>query len=137
MQRGFDLMCQRALSREAFGSRLADKQAIQFWIAESAAAIQGCRLMTLDAAHKIDQGSEARVEVAWIKFHAAKVLNEVLDHAVQVHGAMAITDRSPLGRMWAMARGGRIYDGPDEVHKMTVARRILKSYEEGEGWNFS
>ena len=58
----------------------------------------------------------------------------MLDHAVQVHGAMAITDRSPLGRMWAMARGGRIYDGPDEVHKMTVARRILKSYEEGEGW---
>jgi alkylation response protein AidB-like acyl-CoA dehydrogenase len=137
MQRAFDLMCARALSREAFGSRLADKQAIQFWIAESAAEIQACRLMTLDAAHKIDQGSEARVEVAWLKFHCAKVLNEVLDRALQVHGALGITDYSPIGRMWSGARAGRIYDGPDEVHKQTVARRILRAYEDGDGWSFS
>jgi acyl-CoA dehydrogenase len=137
MQRAFDLMCERALSREAFGSRLADKQTIQNWIAESAVEIQACRLLTLDAANKIDQGSEARVEVGWIKFYAAKVLNDVIDRAVQTHGAMSFTDRSPLGQMLVAARAGRIYDGPDEVHKMTVARRILRAYEQGEGWSFS
>ena len=124
-------MCSYALSREAFGEPLADKQTIQNWIAESAAEIQACRLMTLDAAHKIDQGSEARVEVSVIKFFAAKVLNDVIDRALQVHGALAFTDRSPLGRMLMAARTGRIYDGPDEVHKMTTARRILKAYSDG------
>ena len=74
MQRAFELMCARALEREAFGSRLADKQTIQNWIADSAAEIQACRLMTLDAAHKIDQGDEARVEISLIKFYAARVL---------------------------------------------------------------
>jgi alkylation response protein AidB-like acyl-CoA dehydrogenase len=137
MQRAFDLMCERALSREAFGSRLADKQTIQNWIAESAAEIQACRLMTLDVARSIDRGSEARVGVALLKFHCAKALNDVLDRAVQVHGAAAFTDRSPLGRMWARARGGRIYDGPDEVHKVTAALRILRAYENGERWSFS
>src|SRR5919204_3351421 len=137
MERAFELMCERALEREAFGSPLADKQTVQNWIADSAAEIQACRLMTLDAAHKIDQGDEARVEVSLIKFFAARVLNDVIDRAVQVHGALGITDRSPLASMWAMARGGRIYDGPDEVHRMVVARRILKSFEEGDRWEFS
>jgi acyl-CoA dehydrogenase len=137
MQRAFELMCKRALEREAFGSLLADKQTVQNWIADSAAEIHACRLMTLDAAHKIDQGNEARVEISLIKFYAARVLNDVIDRAIQVHGALGLTDETPLAAMWAMARGGRIYDGPDEVHRMVVSRRILKAFAEGDGWRFS
>jgi len=137
MQRAFELMCRYSLEREAFGSPLAEKQTVQNWIADSAAEIQACRLMTLDAAHKIDAGDEARVEVSIIKFYAARVLNEVIDRAIQVHGARGLTDETPLATMSMMARGGRIYDGPDEVHRMVVARRILKAFRSGEGWSFS
>ena len=137
MQRAFDLMCRYALEREVFGGKLADKQTVQNWIADSAAEIQACRLMTLDAARKIDGGSEARVEISLIKFYAARVLNEVIDRAVQTHGGLGLTDRTPLAAMLAMARGGRIYDGPDEVHRMVVSRRILKEYGAGGTWHFS
>ena len=137
MQRAFELMCRYSLEREAFGSPLADKQTVQNWIADSAAEIHACRLMTLDAAHKIDAGDEARVEVSIIKFYAARVLNEVIDRAVQVHGARGLTDETPLAGMAMQARAGRIYDGPDEVHRMVVARRILKAFRSGEGWSFS
>ena len=137
MQRAFELMCRYALEREAFGGPLAEKQTVENWIAESAAEIQACRLLTLDAAHKIDQGSEARVEVSLIKFYAARVMNDVIDRAIQVHGARGLTDETPLATMSMMARGGRIYDGPDEVHKMVVARRILKSFAEADGWRFT
>src|SRR5919197_47220 len=137
MQRAFELMCVRALEREAFGSRLADKQTIQNWIADSLAEIHACRLMTLDAAHKIDGGDEARVEVSLIKFYAARALHEVVDRALQVHGALGLTDETPLAKMYAHAREGRIYDGPDEVHRMVVARRVLRAFERGEGWDFS
>ena len=137
MQRAFDLMCERALDREAFGGPLAEKQTVQNWIADSAAEIHACRLMTLDAAHKIDEGDEARVEISLIKFYAARALEDVIDRAVQVHGALGLTDRSPLSMMYGMARGGRIYDGPDEVHRMVVSRRILKEYAAGGSWRFS
>jgi alkylation response protein AidB-like acyl-CoA dehydrogenase len=136
MQRAFDLLCRRSLERETFGSRLADKQTIQNWIADSAAEIQACRLMTLDAAHRIDGGDEARVEISLIKFYAARVLNDVIDRAIQVHGALGLTDRTPLATMATHARGGRIYDGPDEVHRMVVSRRILKEFEGGGSWQF-
>ena len=136
MQRAFELMCSYALQREAFGGPLSDKQTVQSWIADSAAEIQACRLLTLDAAHKIDRGSEARVEVSLLKFYAARVLNEVLDRAVLVHGARGLTDETPLATMLSMARGARIYDGPDEVHRMVVARRILKAFADGEVWRF-
>jgi acyl-CoA dehydrogenase len=137
MQRAFELMCRYSLEREAFGSPLAEKQTVQNWIADSAAEIQACRLMTLDAAHKIDAGDEARVEVSIIKFYAARVLNEVIDRAIQVHGARGLTDETPLAGMAMQARAGRIYDGPDEVHRMVVARRILKAFRTGAGWSFS
>ena len=136
MERAFELMCSYSLEREAFGSRLADKQTIQNWIADSAAEIQACRLLTLDAAHKIDRGDEARVEISAIKFYAARVLNEVIDRAVQVHGARGLTDKTPLAAMSALARAARIYDGPDEVHRMVVSRRILREFEEGRVWTF-
>jgi acyl-CoA dehydrogenase len=136
MQRAFELMCRRALEREAFGGPLAEKQTVQNWIADSAAEIQACRLMTLDAAHRIDAGDEARVEISLIKFFAARVLNDVIDRAIQVHGALGLTDRTPLAAMANQARGGRIYDGPDEVHRMVVSRRILKEFEGGGSWQF-
>ncbi len=137
MQRAFELMCRYALEREAFGGPLAEKQTVQNWIADSAAEIQACRLMTLDAAHKIDQGDEARVEISLIKFYAARVLNDVIDRALQTHGGLGLTDRSPLSVMYTQARSARIYDGPDEVHRMVVSRRILKAFADGEGWRFS
>ena len=137
MQRAFDLLCSYALEREAFGGPLADKQTVQNWIADSAAEIQACRLLTIDAARKIDAGSEARVEVSLLKFYAARVLGEVIDRAIQVHGARGLTDETPLAQMAMHARAGRIYDGPDEVHRMVVSRRILKGYARGEGFEFS
>jgi acyl-CoA dehydrogenase len=137
MQRAFELLCSYSLEREAFGSRLADKQTVQNWIADSAAAIHACRLMTLDAARKIDEGDEARVEVSVIKFYAAQALHDVVDRAIQVHGARGLTDETPLAAMYASARAARIYDGPDEVHRMVVSRRILKEFEKGGTWRFS
>ncbi|HET7649071.1 MAG TPA: acyl-CoA dehydrogenase family protein [Gaiellaceae bacterium] len=137
MQRAFELMCSYALERESFGEPLARKQTVQNWVADSYAEIQACRLLTLDAAHKIDAGDEARVEISAIKFFAAKVLQDVIDRAIQVHGARGLTDETPLAHMAMMARGGRIYDGPDEVHRQVVARRILKAFAAGEEWHFS
>ncbi|HEY5294990.1 MAG TPA: acyl-CoA dehydrogenase family protein [Gaiellaceae bacterium] len=137
MQRAFELMCAYSLERETSSGPLADKQTVQNWIADSYAEIQACRLMTLDAAHKIDGGDEARVEVSAIKFYAARVLQEVIDRAVQVHGARGLTDETPLANMLMLARGGRIYDGPDEVHRQVVAKRILKTFRDGDGWHFS
>ncbi|HXR11669.1 MAG TPA: acyl-CoA dehydrogenase family protein [Gaiellaceae bacterium] len=137
MQRAFELMCAYSLERRAFGGPLAEKQTVQNWIAESAAEIQACRLMTLQAAHRLDEGDEARVEVSLIKFYAARVLHDVIDRAIQVHGGLGVTDDTPLAVMYRMARGARIYDGADEVHKMVVARRILRDFEDGGTWRFT
>jgi acyl-CoA dehydrogenase len=137
MQRAFELMCSYSLTRSTSTGPLADKQTIQNWIADSYAEIQACRLMTLDAAHKIDAGDEARVEVSAIKFFAAKVLVDVIDRAVQVHGARGLTDETPLAAMLMNARGGRIYDGPDEVHRQVVARRVLRAFADGGAWHFA
>jgi acyl-CoA dehydrogenase len=136
MQRAFELMCRYALEREAFGGPLAEKQTVQNWIADSTAEIQACRLLTLDAARKLDEGDEARVEVSLIKFYAARVLNEVIDRAIQVHGARGLTDETPLAFMAQQARAARIYDGPDEVHRMVVSRRVLKEFADGGAFTF-
>jgi acyl-CoA dehydrogenase len=135
-QRALDLMCRRALEREAFGSTLARKETVQNWIADSVAEIQAARLLTLHAAHKIDQGDEARVEVSLIKFWGAKVLHDVIDRAIQVHGALGVSEDTPLELMYRLARSARIYDGADEVHRMVVARRVLRAYKDGDGWEF-
>ncbi len=137
MQRAFELLCARALEREAFGGPLADKQTVQNWIADAVAEIQACRLLTLDAAYKIDQGDEARVEISVIKFYAARVLHDVIDRAIQVHGALGLTDGTPLESMYRQARGARIYDGPDEVHRMVVSRRVLRAFASGQVWDFA
>ena len=129
-QRALDLMCGYAKRRHAFGGPLADKQTVQNWIAESAAEIQAARLMTLHAAWTIDQkgARAARVDISLIKFFGARVLQDVLDRAIQVHGGLGVSDDTPLAFMWRQARAARIYDGPDEVHKVVVARELLKGF---------
>lgn len=130
-ERAFDLLCRRAATRElAPGKPLASRQAIQHWIAECRAEINASRLMVLDAAAKIDrEGSQAaRVDISIIKFYVANVLQRVLDRAIQVHGALGVTDDTLLSFWYRHERGARIYDGADEVHKTVVARQILKQY---------
>ena len=129
-RRAFDMLCERALSRYAFGSTLAEKQTVQNWIADSAAEMQAARLMTLHAAWKMDQqgSSAARVEIAMIKYFGAQVLYNVIDRAIQVHGALGYSTDLPLEAMYRHARAARLYDGADEVHRVTVARQILKNY---------
>jgi acyl-CoA dehydrogenase len=124
-QRAFELMVARANERWAHGSLLREKGEIQRYIAESAAEIQAARLMTLDAARVMDSGDEARVEISLIKFWGAQMLHNVIDRAIQVHGALGVTADTPLERMYREARYARLYDGPDEVHRMVVARRLL------------
>jgi alkylation response protein AidB-like acyl-CoA dehydrogenase len=128
-QRSFELMCRWVLEREAFGSKLADKQTIQNWIADSTAEIQAARLMTLHAAWKMDQKLDARVDISLIKFFGARVLIDVIDRAIQAHGAAGISGDFPLEAFYREARAARIYDGPDEVHRMVVARRVLRQFQ--------
>jgi acyl-CoA dehydrogenase len=130
-ERAFDLMCRRAAERElAPGEPLGSKQAVQHWIAESRAEIHASRLMVLDAAERIDRegAPAARVDISLIKFFVAGVLQRVIDRAIQTHGALGLTDDTPLASMARHERAARIYDGPDEVHKSVVAREILRGY---------
>ena len=136
-QRAFELMCDRASTRFAHGSLLAEKGEIQRYVAESAAEIQAARLMTIDAARVIDEGGDARIQIALIKFWGARMLHNVIDRAIQAHGAAGLTDDTPLSFMYRAARFGRIYDGPDEVHVHTVARRILKQARDGQPVRFA
>lgn len=130
-ERVFDMMCRRALERELHaGKKLADQQTIQNWIAESRAEIKASRLMVLDTAQKMEEfGAKAvREDISTIKFFVADVLMKVIDRAIQVHGALGITDDTLLSFWYRHERGARIYDGPDEVHKSALARSILKNY---------
>jgi alkylation response protein AidB-like acyl-CoA dehydrogenase len=136
-QRAFDLMCRRANERIAFGGPLAGKQLVQKMVFDSAAEIQACRLLTLDAARKLDGGDDARTEIAVIKVVGAQMVHAVIDRAIQVHGALGVTIDTPLERMYRHARFARLYDGPDEVHIESVARRILKTYAGGGEWDFA
>lgn len=132
-ERAFDLMCKRAVSREiSEGEVLGDKQMIQVWISESRAEINAARLLVQDAAKKIDnQGAyKTRSEISIIKFYCANVLQKVVDYAIQVHGALGVTDDTILAAYYRHERAARIYDGADEVHKSRLARRILKPYRE-------
>lgn len=130
-ERAFDLLCRRAATREiAPGKPLATKQAIQHWIAESRAEIDAARLLVLEATRKMDQQGAyaARTDISVIKFFVAGVLDRVVDRAIQVHGALGITDDTLLSFFARHERGARIYDGADEVHKSVVARQVLKQY---------
>jgi alkylation response protein AidB-like acyl-CoA dehydrogenase len=129
-ERAFALMCQRAKTRNmGDGQMLGDKQTIQNWIAESRAEINAARYMVLHTAHKIDlHGAKAaRQDISTIKFFVADVLMKVLDRSIQAHGALGITDDTLLSFWYRHERGARIYDGPDEVHKSSLAKSILKN----------
>jgi alkylation response protein AidB-like acyl-CoA dehydrogenase len=130
-ERAFDLMCRRAAARQIKeGKVLGHQQVIQFWIAESRAEINAARLMVLNAAHVIEQHGvkAARDEIAAIKFYVADVLMKVIDRAIQVHGGLGVTDDTLLSFWYRHERAARIYDGPDEVHKSSLAKSILKKY---------
>ena len=130
-QRAFDLMCKRAVAREMSpGEPLGRREIVQSWIAESRASIDAARLLVLRTAWRIEREGQARArdDVSLIKFHVARVLQDVLDHAIQVHGALGLTEETPLAFWWRHERAARIYDGADEVHKTSVARRILEGY---------
>jgi acyl-CoA dehydrogenase len=129
--RAFDMLCERSLYREARGGPLAEKQTVQNWIADSAAQMHAARLMTLHAAWKMDTdgASAARREISLIKFYGASVMHDVVDRALQIHGALGYSTDLPLEAMYRYARAARFYDGPDEVHRETVARQILRGYQ--------
>ncbi len=131
--RSFDLLCRRANSRKISpdGKTLASKQIVQEWIADSAAEIQQARLMTLYAAWRIDTvgPKEARDDVAMIKFGVANTMQRVIDRALQVHGGLGMTDDTILAYFYRHERAARIYDGADEVHKSSLARRMLERYK--------
>ena len=130
-RRAFDALCERAVSKSVHGSLLSEKQMIQDWVADSAAAIEAFRLLTLKAAWTIDRhgSSGARTEIAMIKYWGGPIMHDVIDRAIQVHGSLGYCDDMPLEQMYRWARAARLYDGPDEVHKVSVARRILRGYE--------
>ncbi len=130
-RRAFDMLCERSLYRYAHGSVLSQHQSVQNWIADSAAEMQAARLMTLQAAWKMDtEGvASARQEIGMIKFYGARVLHDVVDRALQVHGSLGYSTDLPLEGMYRYARAARIYDGPDEVHRASVARQVLRGYE--------
>jgi acyl-CoA dehydrogenase len=129
-ERAIEMMCKRANERESFGSRLADKQFIQDFIAKSRMETDQARLLTLLAAWKMDNAGKraARQEISMIKVVAANVVMDVLDRAIQVHGALGMSDDTPLAGMWRFSRMLKVADGPDEVHKMVIARRELNRW---------
>jgi alkylation response protein AidB-like acyl-CoA dehydrogenase len=131
-ERAFELMCRRATQRQLSSrAMLSDQQTVHNWIAESRAEINAARLLVLQAAWQIDRAGAyaARVEISTIKFFVANVLQQVLDRAIQVHGALGMTDDTPLAHWYRHERAARIYDGPDEVHKWVVARQELRKYQ--------
>jgi acyl-CoA dehydrogenase len=130
-RRAFDMLCERAVSRYAFGSTLSEKQTVQNWVADSMAQMHAARLMTLHAAWKMDNegAAAARTEISLIKFYGASVLHDVVDRAIQIHGALGYSTDLPLEQMYRYARAARLYDGADEVHRQSVARRVLRGYE--------
>jgi alkylation response protein AidB-like acyl-CoA dehydrogenase len=131
-ERVFDMMCKRAVTRkiDEDGKTLATRQIVQAWIAEARAEIDASRLMVLHAAWVIEHKgfAAARDQVSVIKFYVADVMLRLVDRAIQLHGALGVTSDTVLAHYYVHERGARIYDGPDEVHKMVVAKRILGRY---------
>ena len=138
-ERSIELMARHAIDRElAPGRPLATRQVVQHWIADSRAETNAARLMVLDAAHKLETvgNKAARTEISAIKFFVANTLQRVVDRAIQVWGAAGVSGDLPLAGMYQGARTLRLADGPDEVHRILIAKNVLKRYASGEGWDF-
>ena len=133
-ERAIELMCKRANTRVSFGEPLGEKQFVQDFVAKSRIEIDSARLMVLHAAWKMDTAGKraARQEISMIKVQAAQMCMEVIDRAIQVHGALGVSDDTPLAAMWRGLRMLRLADGPDEVHKMVIALRELNRWKETE-----
>lgn len=129
-QRALDLAAGRALDRRAFDRRLADHQAVQWWLADSAIQLHASRLMVLHAAWKLERGLDVRQEISAVKVFVSEALGDVVDRALQVHGSLGYSGDLPLERFYRDARAARIYDGPSEVHRMVIARKVLRAMDE-------
>ncbi|SDC43604.1 acyl-CoA dehydrogenase family protein [Belnapia rosea] len=129
-RRALRMMGEHALQRTTFGQRLADRQAIQWWIADAATRIHACRLMVRDGAARLDAGQDVRTEASMIKVFATEMAQEVVDQAMQTLGAMGMTKEMPLQLLAQQVRVSRVYEGPTEVHRMAIARRVLKTIEQ-------
>ena len=136
MWRAFDLMVKRSIEREVHGGKLETKQFIQGFIADSYMDIQAARLMTIHTAEVIDSGRDARTDISAIKVFVPAALERVADRAIQVHGALGVSSDTPLEGMYRGARTLRLADGPDEVHRIVIAKNILKHYHQGLSWDF-
>ena len=126
-RRALDMLCTHAKQRKTFGALLSDRQAIQWWIADGATKIHACRLMVQDAAARLDKGEDVRQLASMIKVFATEMATEIIDNAMQAFGAMGVTKEMPLQLMAQKVRVMRVYEGPSEVHRATIARRILAS----------
>jgi acyl-CoA dehydrogenase len=123
--RALDMLIGHAKQRSTFGQKLSDRQAIQWWIADAATRIHACRLMVLHAAAKQEAGGDVRTEASMVKVVATELAQDVIDHAMQAFGAMGMTKELPLQIMMQKVRTMRIYEGPSEVHRMVIARRLI------------
>jgi acyl-CoA dehydrogenase len=124
-RRALDILCEHARQRETFGVKLADRQAIQWWVADISTRMHACRLMVRDAADKTDRGEDVRQEASMIKVFATEMAYEACDHAMQTLGALGMTLELPLNALSQKARLMRMYEGPSEVHRQSIARRVL------------
>jgi acyl-CoA dehydrogenase len=136
MWRAFDMMVKRAMQREVHGGLLAEKQFIQGFIADSYMDIQASRLMTIRCAELMESGLDARTDISAIKVFVPNAMHRVVDRAIQVHGALGVSAETPLEGMYRGARTLRLADGPDEVHRILIAKNVLKRYASGDSWDF-
>jgi acyl-CoA dehydrogenase len=136
MWRAFDLMCQRIITREVHGGTLETKQFMQGFVADSYIDIQSARLMTIHCAEKIEKAADPRTDISAIKIFVPAAFERVVDRAIQVWGAAGVSGDLPLAGMYQGARTLRIADGPDEVHKILIAKNVLRSYHMDRGWDF-
>jgi alkylation response protein AidB-like acyl-CoA dehydrogenase len=125
-RRALAMLTEQARNRVTFGAKLADRQAIQWWVADAATKIHASRLMVMDAAEKQDAAQDVRTEASMVKLYATEMATEILDHAMQAHGAMGMTKELPLQLFASQVRLMRIYEGPSEIHRMAIARRLLR-----------
>jgi acyl-CoA dehydrogenase len=136
MWRAFDLMVERSMQREVHGGKLETKQFIQGFIADSYIDIQAARLMTIHCAEKMETEGDPRTDISAIKIFVPAAYHRVVDRAIQVWGAAGVSGDLPLAGMYQGARTLRLADGPDEVHKILIAKNVFKRYHDGEGWDF-
>jgi acyl-CoA dehydrogenase len=136
MWRACDMMVRRSMEREVHGGLLETKQLIQGFIADSYMDIQASRLMTIRCAEIMEHGGDARTDISAIEVFVPAAMHRVVDRAIQVHGALGVTSDTPLAGMYRGARTLRLADGPDEVHRIHLAKNVLTRYRAGGSWDF-